>query len=116
MSTDGGSSRGARSAGPRRTPDPLQMSAAEKCMAEWEARHDAAARGYRGSPEALQHYFDRSALTPPPPPAAAGPRAPHAQERQDHGRHEHGSPAPLVPEQPRARSGSLLARLLHRSG
>jgi hypothetical protein len=93
------------------------MSAAEKCMAEWEARHDVAARGHRGSPEALQHYFDRSALTPPPPPRPAGapPRHGQEQERQDRTRQASGPPAPLVPEQPRARSGSLLSRLLHRS-
>jgi hypothetical protein len=35
----------------------LQMTAAEKCMAEWEARHDVRARGHRGDPEAVQHYI-----------------------------------------------------------
>lgn len=57
MSTDNGSDRPTPSGKPRRKPDPLQMSAAEKCMAEWEARHDVRARGHRGDPEALQHYI-----------------------------------------------------------
>ena len=57
MSTDGGTPRPTRSERARPEPDPLQMSAAEKCMAEWEARHDVRARGHRGDPEALQHYI-----------------------------------------------------------
>jgi hypothetical protein len=37
------------------------MSAAEKLMAEWEARHDVAARGRRVDPAAaLQHYLSHS--------------------------------------------------------
>jgi hypothetical protein len=57
MSTDSGTPRPARSEKTRPKPDPLQMSAAEKCMAEWEARHDVRARGHRGDPEAVQHYI-----------------------------------------------------------
>ncbi|MGY1753504.1 hypothetical protein [Blastococcus sp. SYSU D01042] len=109
MSTDGRTSPEQRSGATRRPPpDPLQMSAAEKVMAEWEARHDVAARGHRGSPEALQHYFDRSRLTPPPQPGTPPPAArPQAERRSD--------PAPADPAPPRPRSGSLLDRLLHRS-
>jgi hypothetical protein len=83
------------------------MSAAEKCMAEWEARHDVSARGHRSSPEALQHYVAQSRLNQPvrphhptttPPPTVRGQQAV-------------GLPAPTVRPRPR----SLLARLLRRS-
>jgi hypothetical protein len=57
MSTDSGTTRPARTEKARPKPDPLQMTAAEKCMAEWEARHDVRARGHRGDPEAVQHYI-----------------------------------------------------------
>src|SRR3954447_8062847 len=69
---------------PRR-PDPLTMTAAEKVMAEWEARHDVIARGSRATPGAIQHYLaesrskeacDRAAELPPPrPPPPAHPAA-----------------------------------------
>ncbi len=42
--------------------DPLQMSEAEKRMAEWEARHDVAARGHRAAPDVLQHYLAHERL------------------------------------------------------
>jgi hypothetical protein len=46
---------------PRRsTPDPLAMTPAEKVAAEWEARHDVAARGHHASPDVLQHYLSES--------------------------------------------------------
>lgn len=106
MSTDGGTTQASRSGATRRTPDPLQMSAAEKCMAEWEARHDVAARGHRAPPDALQHYVAHSRLTEPARPHPAGAAAPTHRER----------PAPPVAEQPRPRTGSLLARLLRRRG
>ncbi|RBY81266.1 hypothetical protein DQ239_01230 [Blastococcus sp. TF02-09] len=57
MSTDSDTPRPTRSDKARAKPDPLQMTAAEKCMAEWEARHDVRARGHRGDPEAVQHYI-----------------------------------------------------------
>lgn len=41
-------------------PDPLAMSPAEKVVAEWEARHDVAARGHRGTAGAVQHYLAES--------------------------------------------------------
>jgi len=43
-----------------RHPDPLVMTPAEKVMAEWEARHDVAARGSRAAPGAIQHYLSES--------------------------------------------------------
>ncbi|NEK60422.1 hypothetical protein GCU56_21425 [Geodermatophilus sabuli] len=46
---------------PRSAREPAVMSAAEKLMAEWEARHDVAARGRRVDPAAaLQHYLSHS--------------------------------------------------------
>jgi hypothetical protein len=66
---------------PRRPhPDPLVMSPAEKIAAEWEARHDVAARGHHPSPDAVQHYLAEARTRgmvaeparrgPTPPPAA----------------------------------------------
>ena len=60
MTTDSDTPRPAPGEKTRRTSDPLQMTAAEKCMAEWEARHDVMARGRRGDPEAVQHYISAS--------------------------------------------------------
>ncbi|MEI4280869.1 hypothetical protein [Klenkia terrae] len=72
----------------RPRPDPLAMSPAEKVAAEWEARHDAAARGHSGSAGAVQHYLAESrareaqrggsgsaahASTPPHSPAPVDP-------------------------------------------
>jgi hypothetical protein len=44
----------------RPAPDPLTMTPGEKVMAEWEARHDVAARGSRATPGAIQHYLSES--------------------------------------------------------
>ena len=41
----------------RETPDPLQMSLAEKLACEWEARHDVAARGRIADVAPVQHYL-----------------------------------------------------------
>jgi hypothetical protein len=65
MSTDSGTTQPTRSEEPRRPSDPLQMTAAEKCTAEWEARHDVRARGHRGDPEAVQHHIAGSRLRVP---------------------------------------------------
>lgn len=65
MSTDSSTTRPERSGKHRPASDPLQMTAAEKCMAEWEARHDVRARGHRGDPEAVQHYIAGSRLRVP---------------------------------------------------
>jgi hypothetical protein len=51
---------------PRRPhPDPLAMTPAEKVAAEWEARHDVAARGRHVSPDAVQHYLAESRTREP---------------------------------------------------
>jgi hypothetical protein len=47
---------------PHAKPDPLSMTAAEKAIAEWEARHDCAARGSRATPGAIQLYLAESRL------------------------------------------------------
>jgi hypothetical protein len=64
--------------------DPLGMSEAEKRAAEWEARHDVAARGRRGAPDTLQHYFAHERLTQDATrshgPGAAPPQAPATSE------------------------------------
>ncbi|MDT0275436.1 hypothetical protein [Blastococcus goldschmidtiae] len=111
MDTDSGSARAAQPGRPRPTWDPLQMTAAEKCMAEWEARHDVAARGHRSGADALQHYLARSRVVEPARPHGTTPPARPAPEPPEPER-----PAPPVQERPRARSRSPLARLLHRSG
>jgi hypothetical protein len=59
----------------RPTGDPLQMTEAEKRAAEWEARHDVAARGHRAGPETLQHYFAHERLVHSEPPHPSGVRA-----------------------------------------
>jgi hypothetical protein len=46
---------------PRRPhPDPLTMTPAEKVIAEWEARHDVAARGSRAGSGTVQHYLSEA--------------------------------------------------------
>ncbi|MCZ2860620.1 hypothetical protein [Blastococcus sp. VKM Ac-2987] len=61
----------------RRDTDPLQMTEAEKRMAEWEARHDVSARGHRGAPDVVQHYLAHERLShaaaPRPAPGRARP-------------------------------------------
>jgi hypothetical protein len=44
----------------RRHPDPHTMTPGEKVMAEWEARHDVAARGSRAMAGSIQHYLSES--------------------------------------------------------
>ena len=89
----------------RPTGDPLQMTEAEKRAAEWEARHDVAARGRRDGAETVQHYVAHERLVhaaqPHPSGVHAAPKAPEQPEQ----------PAP-PPRQPRLRS--LLRRLLRR--
>jgi hypothetical protein len=84
--------------------DPLQMTEAEKRAAEWEARHDVAARGHRAGPDVLQHYFAHERLT-------------HAAEPQPAGAHpvsEPPQPAQPAPAAPKRLSRGLLRRLLRR--
>lgn len=114
MDTDGGSARAARPGHPGPTWDPLQMTAAEKCMAEWEARHDVAARGHRSGADALQHYLSRSRVGQPARPR--GTTSPARPARPAPEPPEEERPSPLVSDRPRPRSGSLLARWLHRAG
>jgi hypothetical protein len=87
--------------------DPLQMTEAEKRAAEWEARHDVAARGRRPGAETIQHYVahERLVHAPEPHPAAA-----HAAAKAPE---PPGQATP--PPRPPQRRG-LLRRLLHRGG
>lgn len=41
-------------------PDPLAMSPGEKVAAQWEARHDVAARGHHGTAGGVQHHLAES--------------------------------------------------------
>jgi len=73
--------------------EPVGFSESEKRAAEWEARHDVAARGRVGDPFAVQHYLARrreaEVRRPAPAPAAAPPAAapaaaaPQPAERPD---------------------------------
>lgn len=86
--------------------DPLQMTEAEKRAAEWEARHDVAARGHRAGPDVLQHYFAHERLTHAAEPHRAGGH-PVTESRQA------VELAPTAPEPP---SRGLLRRLFRRRG
>ncbi len=71
-----------------------EMSADEKLIAEWEARHDVAARGHRPDPQAVQHYLSRAHADehgrPARPRAGATPAG-----------IPDGTPAPVQEERPR---------------
>lgn len=83
-------------------PDPSRMTPGEKAVAEWEARHDACARGPHGNPAAVQEYLQRT--------------------RSEEHRHPAREPRPAVTapvEQPTAEpaeapESSWRHRLLHR--
>lgn len=84
----------------RRPADPLQMTEAEKRIAEWEARHDVAARGRRAGPAPVQHYLAHERLV-------------HAE--QPHPAGAFATPPPRRPVPPAATSRPpRLRRLLHR--
>ena len=86
--------------------DPLQMTEAEKRAAEWEARHDVAARGHRAGPDVVQHYFAHERLT-------------HAAEPHLTGTHPISEPQqPVQHAAAAAKSPSrgLLRRLFRRRG
>lgn len=108
MSIDHESPERAGSGAARPSGDPLQMTEAEKRAAEWEARHDVAARGRRPGGETVQHYVAHERLVhaaqPHPSGAHATPTAPGEPVR------------PVQPSAPprQPRLGSLLRRLLHR--
>ncbi len=102
---------GTSDAGRRRAvAEPLQMTEAEKAMAEWEARHDVASRGHRAAPDVVQHYLAHERLEHPASPRRDVARVP--------------SPPPPVqpvvqsePEEPGAgdrRLRGLLGRLFRR--
>jgi hypothetical protein len=58
------------------------MTEAEKRAAEWEARHDVAARGHRAGAETVQHYVAHERMTHPVRPhRAAEPVSPEAVPR-----------------------------------
>ncbi|TYP88969.1 hypothetical protein [Blastococcus xanthinilyticus] len=103
MSTDENLQRAPGSGRVRRDPDPLQMTEVEKRIAEWEARHDVAARGSRAAPDVVQHYVAHERLTQGIRPRPAGS---HAAAR------EVARPRPPAEEPPRGRG--LLRRLVHR--
>ncbi|SHN89025.1 hypothetical protein SAMN05660350_05020 [Geodermatophilus obscurus] len=75
---------------PREMAQPHEMSEVEKRMAEWEARHDVAARGHRAGPDVLQHYFAHERLSHPEP---------HGEEA-----HRTLPQQPALPQRPGARS------------
>ncbi|MGY1717602.1 hypothetical protein ACI8AG_00940 [Blastococcus sp. SYSU DS0552] len=87
----------------RRAPDPLQMTAFEKRVCEWEARHDVAARGHRAAPDVVQHYLAHERLTEAARPWPAGAHAVGARQR----------PRPPA-EQPPSRVGKLFRRPVDR--
>jgi hypothetical protein len=96
--------------------DPLGMSEAEKRMAEWEARHDVAARGHRAAPDVLQHYLAHERLVHDrlagerPSPALRPARTVAGREAESLSR----TPDAAVPAEERPRG--LLRRLFRRSG
>lgn len=67
-----------REAPRRATPGgaPPEMTEAEKRRAEWEARHDVAARGHHAAPDVVQHYVAHERLTHPSAPLTPVPHAP----------------------------------------
>ncbi|MQA34644.1 hypothetical protein [Modestobacter roseus] len=85
----------------RPAPDPLAMSPAEKLAAEWEARHDVAARGHRVPPDAVQHYLAQHRV-------AQHDRAQHnraeslTRDARRTGEHEAATPARRAAERPAA--------------
>ena len=51
---------GSTTPGPVGRPSPAEMTAEEKAICEWEARHDVAARGSRAAPGSIQMYLAES--------------------------------------------------------
>lgn len=106
MSIENRSPDASESGRSRRSGDPLQMTEAEKRAAEWEARHDVAARGHRAGPDVLQHYFAHERLI-------------HAAEPHPAGGHpvpEPRQPAQQTPAARKSPSRGLLRRLFRRRG
>ncbi|MGY1704819.1 hypothetical protein ACI79C_09610 [Geodermatophilus sp. SYSU D00697] len=80
------------------------MTEAEKRMAEWEARHDVAARGHRASPDVVQHHLAHERLTHGEPASAVPRPRPPAPE-------EEGASGTV---RPAGRTRGLLRRLFRR--
>ncbi|MGX5654796.1 hypothetical protein ACWKWC_08510 [Geodermatophilus nigrescens] len=64
-----------------------EMSEDEKLIAQWEARHDVAARGHHPDPMAVQHYLEHTRTAErgrhdrPVTPPAGRPARPAASEQ-----------------------------------
>lgn len=95
----------------RRRPagDPLQMSEAEKRIAEWEARHDVAARGHHAPPDVVQHYLAHERLPRQRPGSSVRP-----ERARDGSAAEEQRPAAAEAEPAGRRSRGLLSRLFRR--
>jgi|tagenome__1003787_1003787.scaffolds.fasta_scaffold20162532_2 hypothetical protein len=99
----------------RPNPDPLVMTPGEKVAAEWEARHDVAARGRHGAPDTVQRYLASGRSAEPHDPTKNAPvRAPRAtaagEPAEDAGNRLPPHPAAPVNPQPRARWWRRLRR------
>ncbi|MBJ7454037.1 MAG: hypothetical protein JHC71_18415 [Blastococcus sp.] len=90
--------------------DPLRMSESEKRMAEWEARHDVAARGHRPAPDVLQHYLAHERLVHERP---AAERRPPADPTADAGGDDDQDPPAAAPAAGKGTPG-FLRRLFRR--
>ncbi|MGY1753398.1 hypothetical protein [Blastococcus sp. SYSU D01042] len=86
------------------------MTEAEKRMAEWEARHDVAARGHRSAPDALQHYLAHERLVHERLAEGAGAHPAQPAPTRAAGTPQPERPTPSGTRAPRTRG--LLRRLL----
>ena len=92
MDLDGSPTRGDRpQRGARRPGEVAGMTQAEKLAAEWEARHDVAARDRRSAPDVLQHYVAHERMV-----EGSGSTAPPRGARRHEGRGT-GDPADAGP-------------------
>ncbi|SNS10911.1 hypothetical protein SAMN04488107_1409 [Geodermatophilus saharensis] len=83
-----------------------EMSEDEKLIAQWEARHDVAARGHRLDPQAVQDYLSHARATEHGRSAGSGHGATRAAG---------GSAGPVPPAEPAPAPRSWWRRLLGRS-
>lgn len=104
--------------GKRPNGDPLAMTEAEKRMAEWEARHDVAARGHRSPPDLLQHYLAHERLAQERLASAGRPAAgvgAHQEAAPTPQTEPQPKPQPATPDEGRRTSRRLLRRPFRRS-